>query len=262
MPSTNPSTNSGVHNSAGIEFQKHCAIHILLSRYNELKAKKYFICLEHHDDLLFCFQDSQSAVSSIEAYQAKKSSTAWTMGSSLFIILKKLTQTGLDLISDSHPKSPKYAHTLDFITNDSITLHCGTTPLIKRKTLLINESNDSAKYLAIDAAIQKNIQAGLKKESVTDLKQIKELDNLGLIFIDLPKKAKDQRNTLIGLMHSIFANNISDPTAAVSALLQIFRNVETVLNNSNIAHNASTSSIFAFFTVRSIGFAFWITSTV
>ncbi len=55
--------------------------------------------------------------------------------------MKKITQVGLDLNADSTPKDPKYEHTLNFATNNSILLHCGTTPIKDRKKITIDESN-------------------------------------------------------------------------------------------------------------------------
>lgn len=233
MAKINPAINAGVHASVGFEFQKHCAIHMLLSRYHTLNGQKYFLCLEHHDDLIFCFLDASNLIQNLEAYQAKKSGNSWSMGSPLFTILKKLTQTGLDVRADPHPKTTTYTHSLEFLTNSNIKLHCGTKPLSKRKSSTINETNDKENYAAIDATIQSNLVKGMKNESVTDPKQIAELNNLSFAFIDLPKKARDQKNTLVGLFHQVFATQVNDPSAALDTLLLIFRNVENTLNSGN-----------------------------
>ena len=66
--------NAGVHNATGIEFQKHCALYIFLENYEDIKDKQFFICIEHHDDFIFCYQNDHDVISAIDTYQAKKSS--------------------------------------------------------------------------------------------------------------------------------------------------------------------------------------------
>lgn len=75
MGKPNRTVNAGVHGAAGIEFQKHCALYLLFEEYDNLNDTKYFICIEHKDDFLFCYQDKEGLVHSIDCYQAKKSST-------------------------------------------------------------------------------------------------------------------------------------------------------------------------------------------
>ena len=264
MAKSNKATNAGVHGSNGIEFQKHCALYLLFEKYEQIKDTKYFICLEHHDDFLFCYQTPTEVISSIDAYQAKKASSQWGMGADLSIILKKLTQVGLDLIADSHPKEPSYSHALKFITNNSIQLNCG-----KRKngtSLLINEGNHEVKYLDIDQAIQDNVIKGLKKEAVNDPQQLGELSNLYLVYIDLPKKAKEQKDTLVGQFSRLFADKVHDSVAAIEALLLIFREVENVLNQGNIAQlmdkskmidSTSIKEAINIITSKAKSFEFW-----
>lgn len=50
-----PKDNAGVHGGGGYEFQKICALYLLLDSYSELKEKEYFIYFEHFDDFVFCF---------------------------------------------------------------------------------------------------------------------------------------------------------------------------------------------------------------
>lgn len=241
MTNSSTGTNSGVHGSTGIEFQKHCALYFLFEKYATIKDRKYFICLEHHDDFLFCYLTQADVITSIDAYQAKKSSSQWGMGDALSLILKKITQVGLDLSADTHPKDAIYTHSLNFVTNDAISLHCGSLPVNKRKTLLINESNHEVRYVDIDNDIRIKILKDLKKVSVIDVNQLSELDKLALMYIDLPKKARGQKDTLIGQFKRIFGAQVNDPVAAVDALLLLFRNVENVLNTGNIAKLMDTS---------------------
>jgi hypothetical protein len=233
MNGYNPATNAGVHNSTGIEFQKHCALYLLFEKYSTLKNQKYFICLEHHDDFLFCFLTPAQIITSIEAYQSKKASNQWSMGKGISEILKKLTQVGLDLNADTHPKDAAYTHNLRFVTNESIALSCGKKK--NPKTALVNAGNNDLKFVMIDIDIQHNILKGLAKQAVTAPEQLAQLDNLSLLYIDLPKTARGQKDGLVGQFHRIFGSQVNDPSAAVDALLLLFRDVENVLNNGSVA---------------------------
>lgn len=235
MTNVNSHINAGVHNSTGIEFQKHCALYIFFERYASIKDRKYFICLEHHDDVLFCFLSPDGQLLKVDAFQAKKASTEWGMSEELSLILKKLTQTGLDILADPYPKDPNYGQELQFVTNHSIKLHCGATPVKDRKTELINESNSEVRYIDIDPLIQKNILKLLDERAVTSPAQIAELDNLALVFLDLPKRSKGQKEMLVGKFQALFKDTVNDHVAAVDTLLKLFRNVETTLNNGNVA---------------------------
>jgi hypothetical protein len=233
MAKPSATTNAGVHGSMGFEFQKHCALWLLFEKYTEISNKKYFICIEHHDDFLFCFLDEADLIVNVEAFQAKKASTTWSNGVVLSTILKKLTQTGLNLISDTHPKLPNYLHTLSFITNDSISLHCGNRVKKDRKIALINESNHYVTYESIDDALKQNILKGLREEQVNAVNQIEELDKLSFFFIDLPKKYQAQKDTLTGQISRLFSDRVADPKAALDTLLLLFRDVENALNSGN-----------------------------
>lgn len=267
MAQSQKAVNAGVHNSSGIEFQKHCALYLLFERYVDIKDRNYFICLEHHDDVLFCFLTQSNSIEAIDAYQAKKASVQWSMGEDLIAVLKKLTETGLDLLADPHPKEKTYKHSLGFLTNHSIQLHCGTNDKKKKKKiLLINESNANVQYHDIDAEIQNNILSWLKKASVTASQQIDQLENLSLLFLDLPKKAKGQKDTLVGQFTRLFDKQVNDPTAAVESLLLLFRDVETTLNNGGIAklmdqtkrvESSKISSALNVITTQVLAFEFW-----
>ena len=232
MPTSTPNANAGVHTSSGIEFQKHCALYMLFEKYSTLENRKYFICIEHYDDFMFCYQTQADLIESIEAYQAKKSSAVWATGANLADVLKKMTQVGLNLIADPHPKEPTYSHKLTFLTNNTIQLTCGKKT--NKKTELINEGNTNVQYISLDAEIQQNILKLLRVASVTGAGQIGELNKLSLAYIDFPRKTVSQRDALIGQFNRIFGNRVNDSSAAVEVLLRLFRAVETTLNNGSI----------------------------
>ena len=225
--------NAGVHAAAGFEFQKHCALHILFENFATIQGKRYFICIEHYDDILFCFVNHANLLQSIDAYQAKKSSAQWTLGADLSEILKKITQVGLDLKADPEPKDASYSHTLNFITNNNIQVTCGRRPT--QQTELINESNASIKYVNLHGDIRANVIKKLKLISVVAANQLAELDNLSLAYIDFPRKAQSQKDNLVGQFKRIFGNKVRDAVAAVDSLLLLFRDVETTLNNGGVS---------------------------
>ncbi|WP_159888553.1 dsDNA nuclease domain-containing protein [Paenibacillus puerhi] len=225
--------NAGVHGSTGTEFQKHCALYFLFEKYNDLKDRKYFICIEHHDDFLFCYQNNDELISSIDSYQAKKSSEKWEM-SGLYELLRKMTGVGLSLNADSMPKVNNYTHNLEFITNNSIQLSNGVRGKGKNKSITINESNSRLKFTDLDTEIINKIEAELTKLLGKDLEGLKELNNVSLAYIDFPKKSAGQKDSLVGQFNRIFGEKVSDHRAAVDALLLLFRDVENTLNQGNV----------------------------
>uniref|UniRef100_UPI001EE91264 hypothetical protein n=1 Tax=Paenibacillus piscarius TaxID=1089681 RepID=UPI001EE91264 len=67
-----------------------------------------------------------------------------------------------------------------------------------------------------------------------DLEGLKELKNVSLAYIDLPKRSASQKDSLVGLFGRLFGEQVSDHRAAVDSLLLLFRDVETTLNQGNI----------------------------
>src|SRR5687767_15032029 len=120
-PGSNAGVNAGVHAITGFDFQKHCALYLLLENYNSIKDKTYFIYLEHYDDILFCYLENNKVVT-INAYQAKKSSSVWGISQELVDIIKKITENGVRLVNDTIDKASTYSHRLHFATNHSIKL--------------------------------------------------------------------------------------------------------------------------------------------
>lgn len=233
MEEQNKTVNAGVHGSTGLEFQKHCALHFLFEKYEKLKDKKYFICLEHHDDFLFCYQTSDEIISSIEAYQAKKSSTQWTLSKEMYELIKKMMEVGLALNADGMPKSDNYKHNLAFVTNNSIKLVGGKND--KKITMTVNESNNKIKFVDLHTEISNKIKTEVGKLINKDLTACSQLDNITLGYIDFPKTGRMQKNCLIGEFKKIFGNKVNDHEAAVETLLLLFREVENTLNQGNIA---------------------------
>ncbi|AKL96132.1 hypothetical protein CACET_c26870 [Clostridium aceticum] len=234
MDRPNKTANAGVHGSTGFEFQKYCALYILFDKYKEIKNRKYFICLEHHDDFLFCYQSNDEFIESIDVYQAKKSSSEWNQGKELYEILKKMLDVGAALHNDNIPKWDNYYHNLEFTTNNSIKLNNGINRNGERITATINESNNRLKFIDLNEEIASKIETEVKKLLGKNLVGLEELDNVSMAYIDLPKKDKQQKDSLVGFFNSLFGKKVSDHRAAVDTLLLLFREVENTLNNGNI----------------------------
>ncbi|QGQ99831.1 DUF4297 domain-containing protein [Paenibacillus psychroresistens] len=226
--------NAGVHASIGFEFQKHCALYFLFEKYDKLKDSKYFICLEHHDDFLFCYQTKDELISSIDSYQAKKSSKEWGLGKDIYELLIKMTNVGLSLHADSMPKVAGYVHKLEFLTNNFIKLSVNGSTKGKKISMTVNETSSSYRFIDLDKEISSKIETEIKKILDKDLEGLKELNNISMSYIDLPKKSQGQKDNLVGMFKRIFEEKVSDSKAAVDTLLLLFRDVENTLNRGNV----------------------------
>ncbi|MDL2141188.1 hypothetical protein QQY79_01540 [Flavobacterium tructae] len=221
------SVNAGVDAQTGFALQRNTALYLLLNNYNsKFKEKKYFICLEHHDDFLFCFIDENNKVISIDAYQSKKKSPSkWTLNAEMFEVLSKLLGTGKKLIEDDIPKTNNYQHTLHFSTNQTITLECGSAP--NKTTLSIKEDRTLVSYEDLDNALKEKI-----KEKI-DSKFHDELDNLHFYWIDLNKTVKYQEAVLILELIELVGDKVSSPKSGIQTLISVFNKIEYIYNQGN-----------------------------
>jgi L-rhamnose mutarotase len=248
--------NGGVHAQNGFALQRNTAIFLLLGNYAEkFKDKKYFIYLEHHEDFLFCFLNENEQVNEIEAYQSKKSSQKWTLNKKFYEdILTKLLQTGLKLRADSISKTDTYGHSLYFSSNQTIELK------EKNGNTSIDETNTLLKYKDLSNEIRDKLKKNIPSEVLT------ELENLGFIFIDLPKKPDEQENQLAGKFDKIFGKEINDKRAALSTIITLFRKIETTFNQGGKAElsdkskrvsNQEIENAFEILTTKSKCFNYW-----
>ena len=131
--SNKKSANAGVDALTGFGFQRNCALYLLLNDYDSFKNREFFLCIEHHDDFLFCFKTScLTQIEEIHAYQAKKLSGAiWKINPRLSEIIAKMLEVGNDLKEDPISKSSSYDHSLTFISNTETELKY--TPLKQEK---------------------------------------------------------------------------------------------------------------------------------
>ncbi|WP_108061455.1 hypothetical protein [Poseidonibacter lekithochrous] len=222
MSKIKPYSNAGVDGSGGYEFQKHCALYIFLEKYENIKDSKYFICLEHHEDFLFCYLDESELLKNIDTYQAKKSTKNWALNDDFKDIIKKILQVGIDLKNDPTPKTNNYIHNLHFLTNQKITL--------KDKKIIntISDRDTKKKYSNLYQEVKQKLL------TYTDNNTVKEINNLVFSYIDLVNSPNSNFERLIGKFNILFGNTILDHKASVETLLSLFRNVENTLNKGNI----------------------------
>ncbi len=223
--SSQKAVNAGVHAITGFELQKHFALYILLEEWNDLKEKKFFICLEHHDDFLFCHQTETELINKINSYQSKKSSKQWGMSKDFFEILQKIIDVGEELNKDPIKRDVKFNQNLYFITNDSIKIK------LNNISKIVNESSDVVKFINLDAKLQDKLCEEVNKShpAYSSL----ELKNLVLKYVDFPKKTDKQKQQLIGMFGELFGNSVNDHKAAVTTLINLFREIETKFNQGN-----------------------------
>nr|BBJ03014.1 hypothetical protein YBY_08620 [Marinobacter nauticus] len=229
MSDTTNDTNSGVEALTGFSFQRNSAIFLVLENYDVLVGREFFICIEHHDDVIFAELNESNKISKIKAYQAKKSSSEWVVGKNLAEIIAKMTKVGSDLEIDQMSKFTGYSHDLIFLTNKSIKLNCGKKSAGTKYSEIIRENNIFVCYTNLHGSIQNNILKKLDSFSY----ESQQLDNLYFRYIDVGNTDKSQRNQLAGMLSDIFKDRISDPAAALDLLLKLFREVETVYNQGN-----------------------------
>lgn len=228
---TDKSTNAGVDAQTGFALQRNSALYLLLEEYhNKFKGKDYFICLEHHDDFLFCFLNENGEAEIIEAYQSKKKSPdVWKLDQELLNILSKLLKTGKALVSDSLPKSSNYRHLLYFTSNQTTNLVVKEGNKVKASTS-IKENNPVVSYNSLDVKIKSKIKTGINNKTIDN-----ELSNLHFIFIDLNRTVEKQTNELVGQLGKVFGTQIYNKEAAVKALIELFREIEEKYNRGNTA---------------------------
>lgn len=219
--------NAGVHAAIGFEFQKHCALLMLIENYNTLEKKDFFISLEHYDDLIFGYFDNKGSIQTIDAYQVKKSGTKWTLSEETFKIIAKMVCVGVNLKNDTHPKVPAYSHKLYFGSNASIDFK------VKKDASATNVTNKLMVYNALPVSIKTSIEVGVK--TVDNTVAVDELKNVYFTYFDFAQSAKSQIDQLVGAFGDQFGDRVHDHRAAIMSLMNLFRDVELALNQGNIA---------------------------
>lgn len=230
MAINNRATNAGVEALSGFAFQRNSAIYLILDNYASLVKNDFFVCIEHHDDVIFAHQDNNHKLTKVNVYQAKKSTSTWSVNSKFAEIIAKLTNVGASINQDEHPKSPCYTQQLHFLSNKSINLSCGKKGK-KSLSHRVKESDVQINYQDLHANIQSNILNKLDDFTYAP----DEIGNVGFLYVDMGNIDKSQRNQLAGMLGELFKGQITDAQAALELMLSLFRKAETIYNQGNVS---------------------------
>ena len=258
----NTSVNSGVQTNVGMEFQKHCTLYLLLDNYQTIKDKKYFIILEHLEDIVFGYIDENDLLSEIETFQAKKSTNKWSLNK-LLEILKKITEVSQTIIDDPIAKSPSFTQTNYFATNNSIELKSRVNGTTYSET--INETNTDIKYSDLHINIKDKILEGNSDATFSAIDKI-NIENLSLKYVDITRTPKNQIEQLYGKSRVVFGNLIQDHKASIDTLLYYLKSIESKFNQGGLAllsdstkrlESAEIQKVFNILTSQKLAYDFW-----
>ncbi len=221
-------SNSGVHANVGFDFQRNTCAYVFLEKYEILKNQNYFIMLEHYDDIVFAILNEKSELLEITTYQAKKSSTSWTTNT-LYEIIQKICNSGIELLKDDFQKSDFYDKIHHFISNNTVVLDYPCSDSKKIKKIQINETNECVSYLDLPPDCQTHLKKGNAKTEFTQ-EQKNQFRNLNFSFIDLGRNTQSQLDLLAGKFKTVFGKLILDHTAARDTFLFHLKEIESIYN--------------------------------
>lgn len=224
--------NSGVQANVGMDFQRNCSLYIFLEKYNQIKTKRYFIILEHYDDIVFGFLDENDDLEKVETYQAKKSSSTWT-NSGMFEIIQKIADNGIEILKDDFPKNSDYTKEQFFITNNTIKLSYKDSAK-KEVNVYINETNETSHFLQLPSDLRDLLLKGNKKIQFTDEQQL-HFSTLNFSYLDFGKNSKTQLQLLTGKFQEVFGGTILDHKAARDTFISHLDTLDSTYNQGNIA---------------------------
>ncbi|MBW8683519.1 dsDNA nuclease domain-containing protein [Chitinophaga rhizophila] len=229
---TSTSTNAGVHAITGFEFQSHCAICIILDDYDKFKQADYFLSMEHWEDYLFCFMNSNGHVIEIKTYQAKKSSTKWSLNEVMYEIVEKIVDAGLSVRVDPITKSAGFIMNLHFISNNEMSFTATAGDGKTKITKIVNETNTNVSFSQLHTEIQNLFK--IHERFNNKQEKLDELANVSFCYIDLSRTVKAQQQTIKGKLSELFNNKIYDTQAALDTLLLLFSKIKAVFNQGSI----------------------------
>ena len=254
--------NGGVRAQSGFALQRNTALYILLNDYHaKYLNSNYFLCLEHHDDFVFCFQDSSGATTLTEAYQSKKKSPhRWTVNQDLVEILLKLLQTGIRVKKDIALQSSTYSQNLYFTSNTSIFIESQ-----EAENVSVDEENTLVCFKDLDPLIKDEIIRKFQDSLRSDPLVKSEYENLRFLYIELPRTAKEQRNLLSGKLGEVFGSDIHDRDAAIETIFSLFQKIELVYNQQSASFLDETKRVsgeqislaLKLLTTKSKAFDYW-----
>lgn len=260
---TDSYVNSGVQANVGMKFQKHCTLYLFLEKYEDIKEKKYFIILEHLEDIVFGYLDENGLLEKIETFQAKKSTNKWTIGKKLIEIVKKIADVSQSILDDEISKNNNFNQQNYFTTNNTIELK----KTIKGKIFkeVIDETNNTVKYSDLDSNIKNKIITGTSSIEFSEINKL-NLENLVFNFIDISRTPIGQLEQLYGKFKTVFGNSVEDPKASIDTLLYYFKEIEAKYNQGNIAkltdktkriESDEINKILNIITTKKLAYTFW-----
>lgn len=232
MTKRNIDSNSGVQANVGFDFQRNTCIYVFLDNYIDWKNQEYFIMLEHYDDIVFGFLNSNGELSQITTYQAKKSATVWTTNK-VYEIIQKISKSGIEMLKDGISKSATYKQSQHFISNNTIALDYQCSTDKKTKKFYVNETNESVAYTSLTEDCQNSLKKGNSKIKF-DSEQIEHFKSLNFTYIDLGRNTKSQLELLRGKFETVFGKSILDHTAARDTLIFHLKEIESTYNQGDI----------------------------
>lgn len=256
-------SNSGVHANVGFDFQRNTCIYVFLDNYSNLKNQDYFIMLEHYDDIVFGFLNSNGELSQVTTYQAKKSSKVWTTNN-VYEIIQKISNSGIEMLKDPINKSTDYKQSQHFISNNTIALDYICSTENKAKKVYVNETNQSIAYSFLNQDCQNSLKKG-NSDIKFGKEQIDHFENLNFTYIDLGRNTKSQLELLRGKFETVFGKSIIDHTAARDTLIFHLKEIESTYNQGDIPkfndkhkrlESAKIESIFKTLTTKNLALDF------
>lgn len=269
------SVNAGVTAQQGFALQRNMALFLILDNYDsKFDGSKYFLSLEHLEDILFCHLDDHGQAVKVETYQSKKKSVGnWSIDAELAEIIVKILKVGKTLLADPHPKCSNYSHDLYFSSNSSMKLttkvKCGADGKQTTKTYsqIVSEADSEVIYSELDPIIQNALTTKLTThDSYNSENLYEELNNLKFLYIDFSRTNKEQENQLRTKLEDIFDRKISDSKAALDSIFRLFRDVELTYNQQSMArlsdkskqvHSQDINNAIEIITTKSKAFQFW-----
>jgi len=269
------SVNAGVRAQQGFALQRNMTLFIILDNYDsKFYGTKYFLSLEHLEDILFCYLNDHGKAVKVETYQSKKKSGgSWKIGVELAEIIVKILKVGKSLISDEYPKYCSYSHDLYFSSNTTMQLEKKVSWKVGKKSKSktyyqpVNEEDSEVIYDELDPIIQKAIITSLEKYDCYNNENLcDEIGNLKFLYIDFNKTNKEQENQLRAKLEDIFDRKISDSKAALESIFRLFKDVELAYNQKSIARLSDKSKqvqsrdindAIEIITTKSKAFQFW-----
>jgi len=226
--------NSGVEALLGFEFQRNCALLLLLDNYKSYKDRNYFISIEHYDDFLFGFRDfSNSKIEHIKSYQAKKlTDPKWTIAG-LALPTSKMLNVGKAINHDIADKTPDFRADLIFVSDSVIelksdNLNKGNNQKAKYDIERIRIDNPYMSYNELPTNLQ-ILVANSVKAVTKNTYCASEFNSLGYEWVDLPKTPRNQLAILETRVGESFLG-VPDAKAALLVLLSLFKSIEAVHN--------------------------------